>query len=235
MRGLRRLPVPGQHQDNPTDEANATGDGPNRHGMFLLFVDLERAELHHVLFRSEARVASVGEQNNPDRDQNDPENSGWFHETGRLKRTASRNQIDDQDDDSDDQEQVNEPAADMADETEEPENQENNEDSPEHMFSFELVYFFRMRVPGWERLERSFPGDQLDDQDDHRGQKNQVNEIPDGIDVNESQQREDQQHNKDSPEHMFSFELVYFASHAGVRLRLKIFGKPGRRPVGAAK
>jgi hypothetical protein len=69
----------------------------------------------------------------------------------------------------------------------------------------------------------------LDDQDDHRGEENQVNEIPDGIDVNESQQREDQQHNKDSPEHMFSFELVYFASHAGVRLRLKIFEKSGRQ------
>jgi hypothetical protein len=82
-----------------------------------------------------------------------------------------------------------------------------------------------MRVPGWRRLERPFSGDQLDDQNDNRGQKNQVNEIPDGIDVNESQQREDQQHNKDSPEHMFSFELVYFASHAGVRLRLKIFEK----------
>jgi hypothetical protein len=85
-----------------------------------------------------------------------------------------------------------------------------------------------MRIPGRERLERSFPGDQLDDQDDHRGEENQVNEIPDGIDVNESQQREDQQHNKDSPEHMFSFELVYFSSHAEARLRLKIFGWPPR-------
>jgi hypothetical protein len=64
----------------------------------------------------------------------------------------------------------------------------------------------------------------LDYEHDHRGQKNQVNEVPDGIHVNESQQREDQKHNKDSPEHMFSFELVYFASHAGVRVRLKIFG-----------
>jgi hypothetical protein len=65
----------------------------------------------------------------------------------------------------------------------------------------------------------------LDNQNDHGCQKNQVNEIPDGIDVDKSQQREDQQHNKDSPEHMFSFELVYFASHAGARLRLKIFKK----------
>jgi hypothetical protein len=74
----------------------------------------------------------------------------------------------------------------------------------------------------------------LNDQNDHRGQKNQVNEIPDGIDVNEPQQREDQQHNKDSPEHMFSFELVYFASHAEVRLRLKIFENPAGGRSGAA-
>jgi hypothetical protein len=91
-----------------------------------------------------------------------------------------------------------------------------------------------MRVPGWERLERSFPGDQLDDQDDYRRQENEVNEIPDGIDVNESQQGEDQQHNKDSPEHMFSFELVYFTSQAGVRLRLKIFENPAGGRSGAA-
>jgi hypothetical protein len=143
----------------------------------------------------------------------------------RLKRTASRNQIDDQDDDSDHQKQVDERAADMADETEEPENQENNEDSPEHIFSFELVTFFRTRIWVRKQLERSPAGDQLDDQYHHRRKKNEVNEIPDGIDVNESQQGEDQQHNKDSPEHMFSFELVYFASHAGARLRLKIFEK----------
>jgi hypothetical protein len=61
--------------------------------------------------------------------------------TGGLERTASRNQVDDQDDDSDDEDQMDERAAEMADKTEEPENQENNEDSPEHMFSFELVYF----------------------------------------------------------------------------------------------
>jgi hypothetical protein len=76
-------------------------------------------------------------------------------------------------------------------------------------------------------LERAPASDQLDDQNDYRGQEKQVNEIPDGIDVDESQERENQQHNKDSPEHMFSFELVYFASHAVARLRLKIFGNPG--------
>jgi hypothetical protein len=88
------------------------------------------------------------------------------------------------------------------------------------MFSFELVYFFERVFGLRKRLERSFAGDQLDDQDDHGGQENEVDEIPDGIDVNESQQREDQQNNKDSPKHMFSFELVYFASHAGGRSRL---------------
>jgi hypothetical protein len=72
----------------------------------------------------------------------------------------------------------------------------------------------------------------LDDQDDHRGQKNQVNEIPDRVDVDESQQGEDQQHNEDSPEHMFSFALVYFASFAAGSVRLKIFGNPGAFSAG---
>jgi hypothetical protein len=79
----------------------------------------------------------------------------------------------------------------------------------------------------------------LDNQDDYRRQENQVNEIPDGIDVDESQQSQNQKHNKDSPEHMFSFELVYFASHPGARVRLKIFGIsilfPGKRRYGGLK
>src|SRR3954469_10585832 len=41
--------------------------------------------------------------------------------------------------------------------------------------------------------------------------------------ANESQEPENQQHNKDSPEHMFSFELVYFASHARARVRVRFF------------
>jgi hypothetical protein len=41
--------------------------------------------------------------------------------------------------------------------------------------------------------------------------------------TDESEQPEDQKHNKDSPEHMFSFELVYFASCADAQVRLKIF------------
>src|SRR2546423_3489056 len=169
---LTRLPVPGQHQDDAADEAHAPGDGTDRHGMFPFLVDLKGAELGHVLFRGEARIASVGEQDDPNRDQNDPDNYTGSHENGGLQRTTSRNQIDDQDDDSNDQEQVDEPAADMADETEEPENQENNEDSPEHMFSLGLKFKS-------EPLKRAPSGDQLDDQNDHRGQKNQVNEVPD--------------------------------------------------------
>src|SRR5205085_4067435 len=39
----------------------------------------------------------------------------------------------------------------------------------------------------------------------------------------EPEQPKNQEHNKDSPEHMFSFELVYFASRPRVRLRVKIF------------
>ena len=58
-----------------------------------------------------------------------------------LERTASRDQVYDQDDDRDDEQQVNERATEVSDEPEKPEDQENNEDGPEHMFSFELVYF----------------------------------------------------------------------------------------------
>jgi hypothetical protein len=75
----------------------------------------------------------------------------------------------------------------------------------------------------------------LDDQNDHRGEKNQVNEIPNGIDVDKSEQSEDQQHDKDGPEHMFSFELVYFASCPGAWLRLKIFENCGAFPALAAE
>src|SRR4051812_47975736 len=48
--------------------------------------------------------------------------------------------------------------------------------------------------------------------------------------TDESEQPENQQHNENSPEHMFSFELVYFASFPGRRVRLKIFGKSSLFP-----
>src|SRR2546423_5004890 len=64
-----------------------------------------------------------------------------FMRTGRLERTSARNQVHNQDDDGDDEQQMNERAAEVSDEPEQPQNQEHNKDSPEHMFSFELVYF----------------------------------------------------------------------------------------------
>jgi hypothetical protein len=41
--------------------------------------------------------------------------------------------------------------------------------------------------------------------------------------ANEPKQPEHQKNDEDSPKHMFSFELVYFASFAEGRLRSKIF------------
>src|SRR5438045_4723875 len=71
-------------------------------------------------------------------------------------------------------------------------------------------------------LERTPPGDQVHDQDDDRDHQKQVNKRATEM-TDESEQPEDQKHNKDSPEHMFSFELVYFASCADEAARLKIF------------
>jgi hypothetical protein len=75
-------------------------------------------------------------------------------------------------------------------------------------------------------LKRTATGNELDDEHDNRGQKNQVNEISDGIDVDESEQSQNQQHDKDSPEHMFSFELVYFTSFGGFGVRLRFLKNP---------
>jgi hypothetical protein len=71
-------------------------------------------------------------------------------------------------------------------------------------------------------LERTPARDQVHDQDDDRDDENQVNQVAD-VEDGESEKPEDQQNNEDSPKHMFSFELVYFASRARVELRVKIF------------
>jgi hypothetical protein len=107
------------------------------------------------------------------------------------------------------------------------------------MFSLRLSFNLSAGYPAIE-LKRPATGDELDDQHDDRREEDQVNEVPDGIDVDESQQSQNQQHNKDSPEHMFSFELVYFASHPAARVRLKDFqlaavSAPGRRLYGILK
>jgi hypothetical protein len=64
--------------------------------------------------------------------------------------------------------------------------------------------------------------DDQDDQGDHEDEMNQRSNMDDG----EPEQPENQKHNEEGPEHMFSFELVYFASFAGRRPRLKIFENP---------
>jgi hypothetical protein len=64
----------------------------------------------------------------------------------------------------------------------------------------------------------------LDDQHDDRGQENQVNEVPDRVDIDESQQRENQQHNKDGPEHIFLWVGLLFFVCRGVAA-LKDFSK----------
>src|ERR1044072_3976386 len=46
-------------------------------------------------------------------------------------------------------------------------------------------------------LERPASGDELDNQHYDRRQQNQVNEIPDGINVDESEQSQNQQYDKD--------------------------------------
>jgi hypothetical protein len=90
------------------------------------------------------------------------------------------------------------------------------------MFSLRLSFNLSAGYPAIE-LKRPATGDELDDQHDDRCEEDQVNEVPDGIDVDESQQSQNQQHDEDSPKHMFSFELVYFASHQEARVRLKDF------------
>src|SRR5437764_3801936 len=71
-------------------------------------------------------------------------------------------------------------------------------------------------------LERTPPGDQVHNQNDDGDHQKKVDECAAEM-TDESEQPEDQKHNKDSPEHMFSFELVYFASFAEGWVRLKIF------------
>src|SRR5256714_11463230 len=71
-------------------------------------------------------------------------------------------------------------------------------------------------------LERPPPGDQIHDQDDDGDDEQQVNERAPEV-TDEAEQPQNQKNYKDSPEHMFPFELVYFASRARARLRVKIF------------
>jgi hypothetical protein len=72
------------------------------------------------------------------------------------------------------------------------------------------------------KLERTPAGDQIHNQHDQRDHQNKVNQAAD-VEDGETEQPQNQKNYKDSPKHMFSFELVYFASFPGRRVRLKIF------------
>jgi hypothetical protein len=133
-----RLLVPHENENDSADEADAAKDRRERHRFFPVGTHLERAGIDNLLALGVAKAA-VGESDDADRDQDDPDNSRGFHGEASLERTPARDQINDQDDDRDDEKQMDQRAAEMTDEAEEPENQENDEDSPEHMFFLWLV------------------------------------------------------------------------------------------------
>src|ERR1041384_6402107 len=82
------------------------------------------------------------------------------------------------------------------------------------------------RIPAGFMLRAALEGtpsrDQIHDQNDDRDDEQQMNERATEV-SDESEEPEDQQNNEDSPKHMFSFELVYFASRARDEMRVKIF------------
>ena len=56
-------------------------------------------------------------------------------------------------------------------------------------------------------LQGPAPGDQLDNQNDHRDHEQEVNETTQGVRTNQSEQPQNQQNNKDSPKHINPFIL----------------------------
>src|SRR6266404_1132538 len=74
-------------------------------------------------------------------------------------------------------------------------------------------------------LERAPSGDQIHDQDDDRDDEEQVNQGTTEM-TDETEEPENQEHHEDSPKHMFSFELVSFASRVGARVRLTFLKIP---------
>ena len=47
--------------------------------MFFVLVDLERAQFRHILFGGETGVTPVGQHDDANNNENDPENPGGFH------------------------------------------------------------------------------------------------------------------------------------------------------------
>jgi hypothetical protein len=105
--------------------------------MLFVLVDLQRAQFRDIFFRRETGVTAVGQHDDANDNENDPEDPAGLHEIEpRLERTSARDQIDDQDDDRNDEQQMDELAAKMTHEAEKPENQQNYKDGPEHKVSF---------------------------------------------------------------------------------------------------
>src|ERR1043166_52659 len=89
---LLGLRPPCHQQKNPSHQTNSAHNWPNRHAMLFLFVQLERSQLRdiflgRVFHRSEPAI-SQGDYAN--RDQNNSDNTSWFHKT-ILKRPAACN------------------------------------------------------------------------------------------------------------------------------------------------
>jgi hypothetical protein len=74
--------------------------------MFLVSAHLQRAGVNY-LFPCRVAESSVGKGDNADGNQNDADNSSWFHKA-RLQRAAALNQINDQYDNCDNEQNMNE-------------------------------------------------------------------------------------------------------------------------------
>jgi hypothetical protein len=145
--------VPRQDQNNAARKTQAAKDWRQRDRFLAVRAYLQGAGINYLLaFR--VGKAAVCQSNDADRDQNDPDDSSWFHLLRESLHAASaRDQIKDQDDDCDDEQQVDESATNMTDEAEKPENQQNNKDSPEHEFSFRLSFLCFVRGATSARMD----------------------------------------------------------------------------------
>jgi hypothetical protein len=84
-------PTPAYKQQNSADNTNAANDRPDRHGMFLVLVNFERAQFRHVFLGGVTGVAAVGQHNDADDEENDAKNASWFHAKclSMLQRTPA--------------------------------------------------------------------------------------------------------------------------------------------------
>ena len=86
-RSLRRLDalrlfVADEDENDSADEADAAEDRRERHRLFAVGADLERAGVDNLL-AGRVTKAPIREGDDTDRDQDDPDNSSGFQWTGR--------------------------------------------------------------------------------------------------------------------------------------------------------